>query len=286
MVKKMDQSFRIRNSAKTVRREARTSLRSHWGRALGVTLLAAIFGAFSGAVYGFESILTQKIEPDLERINGFLRKVLTLIHDFLIDLGLPTDMETSPALNIYQIQEILEIILVVALCVASLSLLWFIIGGCIRVSLCRFRLALLDGEPARTSLLFSGFGEVFGRALAVRILRAIRVFLWGLLLVVPGIIAAYRYSMAEYVLAEMPGISARGALRESARMMRGNKARLFRLQLSFIGWFFLSFLSLGIGFLWVVPYLGQAECTFYHETSGRASIRNAIEEMQPLVDQL
>ena len=68
--------------------------------------------------------------------------------------------------------------------------------------------------------------------------------LWSLLFVVPGIIAAYRYSMAPFIMAENPDIGIREAVRRSKMIMHGNKLRLFRLQLSFFGWYLLTALSL------------------------------------------
>ena len=63
-----------------------------------------------------------------------------------------------------------------------------------------------------------------------------------------GIIAAYRYAMAPYLMAQNPDIGVMDAIDQSKELMRGHKSRLFWLDLTFLGWVFLSALSLGIGF--------------------------------------
>ncbi len=104
-------------------------------------------------------------------------------------------------------------------------------------------------------------------------------------LVLP-VIARYRYAMSDYVMAENPDMTVGDALRESTRMMKGNKWRLFCLQLSFIGWALLGILSLGIGFIWISPYMYQAEAAFYHEVSGREAIHEAVADMKELMAEL
>ena len=100
------------------------------------------------------------------------------------------------------------------------------------------------------------------------------------------VIATYRYAMSDYILAENPDIPVSEAIAESARMMEGNKWRLFCLELSFIGWVFLCLLSGGIGFLWLNPYMYQAEAAMYHEISGREAIHDAVLDMKELMEQL
>ena len=60
------------------------------------------------------------------------------------------------------------------------------------------------------------------------------------------------------------------AIARSKKLMNGNKLRLFCLQLSFIGWNLVCVLTLGIGYLWLMPYQNAAEAAFYLEATGRA----------------
>lgn len=96
-------------------------------------------------------------------------------------------------------------------------------------------------------------------------LMELKVFLWSLLLVVPGIVMSFSYAMTPYILEEHPEIGVWEASRRSQEMMRGHKWRLFCLELSFIGWSLLAILSLGIGFLWLIPYMEVTEVAFYND---------------------
>ena len=94
------------------------------------------------------------------------------------------------------------------------------------------------------------------------------IILWYLLLIVPGIIAAYSYSMTFYILADDPNISAIDALNKSKSMMDGHKMDLFLMSLSFIGWALLCILTLGIGLLWLIPYMNVSIAKFYQDIKG------------------
>lgn len=96
-------------------------------------------------------------------------------------------------------------------------------------------------------------------------LMNLKIILWLLLLIVPGFIMAYAYAMTPYILDEHPEISAWDASCRSQEMMRGHKLRLFWLDLSFIGWMLLSVLTLGIGLLWLGPYMEVSRVAFYND---------------------
>lgn len=123
-----------------------------------------------------------------------------------------------------------------------------LIGGAVSIGLCRYNLLLLDRQERSMQTLWTGFSS-FGKALGVVLLSWLYTMLWSLLFVIPGIIAAYRYSMALFVLAEDPSIGINEAITVSKRMMKGNKRRLFCLGFSFIGWALLASLpSLAVSF--------------------------------------
>lgn len=105
----------------------------------------------------------------------------------------------------------------------------------------------------------------FGDSLALHILNAIFTFLWSLLLVIPGIIKAYSYSMGYFILADRPDLSGNQARKRSMYLMKGHKWQLFCLDFSFIGWYLLSLLTLGILAFWVYPYHMTARAEFYNE---------------------
>lgn len=132
------------------------------------------------------------------------------------------------------------------------------------------RVLLETGDNRLTNNSFSlGFGNwlhvVWGM-----VLSTIYIFLWTLLLVVPGIIKSYSYALTPYILVEHPEMSANEAIEESMRLMDGHKFDLFYLQLSFIGWAILSILSLGPGFFWLIPYQMTAQAAFYRDIKNGA----------------
>lgn len=112
--------------------------------------------------------------------------------------------------------------------------------------------------------LFDGF-KTYGRALGLVILQSIFTILWTLLLIVPGIIKAFAYSMSVYISNDHPELSVNECIDRSIDMMKGHKWDLFKLYLSFIGWFFLCLPTFGIGFLWLVPYVNVSVSKFYEE---------------------
>jgi uncharacterized membrane protein len=60
--------------------------------------------------------------------------------------------------------------------------------------------------------------------------------------------------MSLFIMLEHPEMTATECINESKRIMKGNKGKLFLLQLSFIGWWLLCVITMGIAILYVVPY--------------------------------
>lgn len=112
--------------------------------------------------------------------------------------------------------------------------------------------------------MFDGF-RTYGRALGVQLLTALFELLWMLLFIIPGIIKIFAYSMTIYISRDHPELSANECIERSNDMMKGHKWDLFCLLLSFIGWFLLSCLSLGVGFFWLIPYVNVTVSKFYEE---------------------
>ncbi len=113
---------------------------------------------------------------------------------------------------------------------------------------------LVAAQPVSIRTLFSGFRHRYGTITGLYITNALLIAAWSLLLVIPGIVKAYEYSMSTYILAENPDIGISAARRESMRMTKGHKWQLFLLNLSFIGWNLLSCLTLGFLNVWLAPY--------------------------------
>ena len=133
-----------------------------------------------------------------------------------------------------------------------------------------FLLNTIRGAGACLGNLLDGFG-FFLKIIGLTILEYIFITLWSLLLIFPGFIAAYRYSMAIYLLVDDPSRSPLECIRLSKEMMKGHKWELFVLDLSFIGWGFLAMLPL-VGYavqVWTVPYISMTKALYYEKLSGR-----------------
>lgn len=123
--------------------------------------------------------------------------------------------------------------------------------------------------------LFIGFQD-FGRILGTMLLMNVYTFLWMLLLIVPGVIKACSYAMTPYILRDHPELSYNAAIEKSMAMMEGHKMKIFLLYLSFIGWAILCMLTLGIGYLFLMPYMYTSMAAFYEDL--KAQTANASEE--------
>lgn len=128
----------------------------------------------------------------------------------------------------------------------------------------KYNVSLIRKEDTSAGDVCEGF-SFFGKALWLSIITGFFVYLWSLLLVIPGIIKAFSYSMAPYILGDNPQMTAREALRESKRLMEGKKGKLFWLSLTFIGWSLVGVITLGIGYIWIIPYMQATYAAFYDD---------------------
>ena len=227
-----------------LRASAREGLRGHWGAAIAVGVITTILCGGSGSSGSASS---------------FTRISTTTQNDALSEFFSYFDLANFVS------RETMMLILTIVFVSAIVTL---VVVGAILMGNARFQINLLTGQGARFTDLFSQIHRLWA-GFSMIFLQGLFVYLWSLLLVIPGIIASYRYAMMPYLMAEFPELSALDAMRESKRLMRGNKWRLFCLQLSFLGWLLLGCLTLGIGLLWVYPYQSAAEAAFYLEITGR-----------------
>ncbi|CEH33816.1 DUF975 family protein [Romboutsia lituseburensis] len=147
--------------------------------------------------------------------------------------------------------------------VITLNIVGWLLYGPITAGLAKFTLNLArDKESAKFSDLFSQF-KLFFKLLLMTIVINLAVVLGTMLLIVPGIILALMFSQSYYILVENPELSFVECLSRSASMMKGHKMELFILELSFLGWFILSIISFGIGFIWYMPYYEMTVTNFY-----------------------
>lgn len=230
-------------TASQFRQLARQRLDGKWGTSLVVSLLAAIFGC-----YGTYFSVNYALERGEGVMNGATLNVGNLLNSaFGVDAG-----ALMPALRI------------AAAVAGAVSVARFIVSGAAQLGLCSYYIRIIKGETPQVSELFSRF-NFLGKALLLNLYTTLLTLLWSLLLIIPGIVAAYRYSLAFYVLCDNPDMSVTECVDESKRLTDGHKGRMFCLDMSFIGWRLLSALTLGIGDLWLNPYTSAATSAFYLE---------------------
>lgn len=234
--------------AKDFRAMARDALKGKWGIAVIAGLLASMLGGVSGG-FSFNFETTGDTGSSEELV--MLKQLWGSLDEEMIQMVLI----------------VAGVVLVVGLAVAALFL---VLGSVVGVGYSKFNLDLVDHQPeADVGTLFRYFKN-WKKLTVANLLRGLYVFLWSLLLVIPGIYATYSYAMVDFILAENPELTAREALARSKEMMEGNRWRLFCLEISFIGWSYLCILTLGIGSLWLTPYMQAATAAFYREISGTA----------------
>lgn len=228
--------------AKDYRQRARKTLEGRWLEAVLVCFIGALLGGVSvGGTFGFQ-----------------------FGHDGGINLQLGNHVIYSFPLPFV----FAGIVAAIASVAVVYRIATAIIGAAVELGVAKYFTKQACGLETDIKDEFSCF-SFFGKALGLRIVMAVFIALWTLLLVIPGIIAAYRYSMAVYLMAENPQLGIMEAIDESKRIMDGNKWRLFCLDLSFIGWAILSAITFGIGFLFLEPYMQSARAHFYLENKSR-----------------
>lgn len=221
------------------RKMARNNLASNWATAIGVSLVAAVLGGlFAG---GNLSLNLQLEEEVLQHLPRFVLPLLAALGSLA----------------------------------GILALMQFILGGPVQLGYAQILLKQYHGQEYGMNDLFARFQD-FKQGFLQSFLRGLYCALWGLLFIVPGIIAYYKYFMAPYLMADNPNMTAKEAIAASIALMDGHKGELFMLGLTFIGWDLLAGLTLGIGYLWLNPYKHAAYTAFYRDLISKHNA--AIEE--------
>lgn len=148
----------------------------------------------------------------------------------------------------------------------TISILLYIAAIPLAWSLSVLFLDLIRGEQVSVSSIFRGYKKPWwSKSLLIPLLVGVYTFLWTMLFIIPGFIKSYSYAMTYFVYRDNQEMGCDAAIEESMRLMEGHKMDLFILDLSFLGWLLLSFLSLGIGMLWLIPYMQSAHAHFYED---------------------
>lgn len=163
--------------------------------------------------------------------------------------------------NFYEMMAIIwTIILIIT---AGIFLFRILVGYPLEVGGRRYFIRSAQYSDNSNCFRYGFSGQNYGRIVGTMFLKGVLNFLWFLLFIIPGIIKAYAYSMVPYILADDPEISFMEAIKISNRMTDGHKFDMFVLDLSFIGWYLLGALALGIGVLFVMPYENATKAELY-----------------------
>lgn len=219
---------------KEYRARARENLAGNWWLSIGVAAVACLLG---GLVTGGSFL--PNVSREVSQTNSALRLSLPFVY-----------LTTGPIFAII------------------MALANFLIGGTIQLGHARYLLNQHDHRKLEFSTLFSQFAY-FGTGFCQQFLRGLYVALWSLLLVIPGIVASYRYAMTPFILAENPTMTASQGIRASKELMQGHKWELFVLDLTFLGWDLLCVLTANLGNLALNPYKCAAHAAFYRRISGQ-----------------
>ncbi len=210
-----------------LKEKAKESLKGQWGQAIAVLI---IFGVISLLATGVSFIGNISALTNPEIVSSVLEG------SYKFYLGIPQ-----------VISAVLTVLVSAFLSLGSVS----------------YFLKISRNEKATYKELFSKT-NLWLLYIGVSIMTSIFIGLWSLLLIIPGIIASYRYSMVGYIMVDNPELGVFGAIKRSKEIMYGHKFDYFVLQLSFIGWRLLSALTLNILLLYVTPYMKVTNANFYN----------------------
>ena len=150
---------------------------------------------------------------------------------------------------------------------------------------------LREDKEDTVEAMFCGF-KTYGRAIGVYLLEMVLIFLWLLLLIIPGIIKSLAYSLTFFISKDHPELSAYECIQRSNDMMKGHKMQLFLLYLGFFGLAILSVFTLFIGMLWLIPFFQVCLAEFYENLKEEEDMKLAeaeaallSEESTPVVEE-
>jgi uncharacterized membrane protein len=156
---------------------------------------------------------------------------------------------------------------------ALLAIMLFMLNPILDFGFMSYCVKITRAQSTEFKDLFNGF-LYFTKVISIFLLSTVFVFLWSLLLFIPGIVAAYRYRLAYYILLDDPEKGALQCIHESKLLMNGKKLDLLILDISFIGWYILDLVviavtpfSFAIPFvsIYLSPYTGIARAAFYED---------------------
>lgn len=253
---------------KELKTKGKGALRLNYWRSVLVSLI------FLVALGGASGLISLRYRPnfDFNHVEDSAESVMDF-EDYINDQMVEADIDELDPAIFEDMNEILSpavlagaaiVIFLILLVAAGVSIvLAAFIGNPILTGCMRFFLRSLN-QPAKVGEVGYAFDHSYLNIVKTLFLRDIYLFLWGLLLIVPAFVKAYEYRMMPYILAEHPEMPTKEVFAKSKAMMKGNKWKAFVLDLSFIGWEFLSLFTAGLLHIFYVgPYRQLTNAALY-----------------------
>jgi len=167
---------------------------------------------------------------------------------------------------------------------SAINVYSLIVSGPVTLGISAYFLQVFRQKEGGIEYLLGAFNYMW-KSLVLLILVTVRIMLWTFLFVIPGIIAAFRYSQAFFIMADNPQKTPRQCIEESKYLMDGNKGKLFLLELSFIGWAILAVIPSGIGSMLFGPDPSQITYSVGADAQEifMASLELAAEPLNPII---
>ena len=286
-----------------LKRNAKSALRrNYWRCVLAAVILASVtgslsglaggsIGAVSGGMVGYSYVPESQTEEvgvlpegteitdaadvteQFSEIAGIAESATageeTATWDDVMDLisQMPEVQEVSQQLSQLDEDDLPIVLAVIGGVVGAILLCAFLVQLLIinpLVAGCKYFFARNSREKTMVGEVAGGFDRGYGRVVKGMFLKDLFLIFWTLLFIIPGIIKSFSYRMVPYILVDQPELTATQAITRSRQMMKGNKWRAFVLDLSFILWYILSALTLGLlGLFFVHPYYEATNAELY-----------------------
>ena len=240
------------------RRKALAALKGHWQPAL---LVALIVNLPTMLMQGFSMFTGNDL---MDRLGAFI--VSASRDGVLTQQTLLQEINTIVASTAFWL-------------IRGLEILAMLVTPCLSLGMYKWLMDLLHGEEQPVNAVFSRL-RLFLKAIGLQLLIILKVLLWTLpglavmfivmlpvlragttqaqldamtavqgmsflpmlLMIVPGVIAALRYALSEYIMAEKPESKIRFCVSHSKELMKDQKKNLFFLLTSFLLWYLLELL--------------------------------------------
>lgn len=247
-------------TVRELKKEARHSIKKHyWSKVLVAFIITFDINIFF-SIFSGEAIfpLLKLRDFDWETIKTV---ELETLHTLIFEHHFPNKKELIIAFFVFLFE------------IFVLSV--FKVGGT------RYFIKSQTDEPNISVILFPfcGNNKAFKNIVAVELLKTVKIALWSLLFVIPGIIKAFDYVAVHYVLALFPDLKPEQAFKISSAMMKGNRIKFILMELSFIGWDILEFLTFGIlKYFYITPYKLITHDEFFTEIKNEG-IKKGLTEL-------